>query len=94
MNQAENDILSRNGPKIGNTVQQMVWSFLKVDKSHEPEFMAIHRHDMNILLRWILFHDNRVHILYSPQRYCYLQIIPHAIIEQITKSYGHIFKQY
>lgn len=60
------------GLKIGDTGQQMMRSLLIIHKTHEPEVMTIHRRQLNILLRWSLFHHHRIHRRYIRQRYNHL----------------------
>ncbi|TYH84786.1 hypothetical protein ES332_D02G219700v1 [Gossypium tomentosum] len=41
--------------------------FLKINKSHEPEVMPIHRNYLNIALHRILFHHHRINTAHIRQ---------------------------
>jgi hypothetical protein len=47
----------------------MVGCLLKIDETHEPEFVPVNGDNLNVLLWWTFFHDNWVDCAYFSQGY-------------------------
>ncbi|KAF5754183.1 hypothetical protein HanXRQr2_Chr17g0788361 [Helianthus annuus] len=58
--------------ELRQAVHQMPRSFLVINKSHKPEIMTIHRHNLNVSLRRVLPHRHRIHRPNILQRYHHL----------------------